>query len=210
MHSETLPVVLTERLRIEHVRAGQAGKHAEFFARNRAHLRRWEPPRPEGFETPAYWQRQLVRGEEHFAAGRAAAFALFLRDESDGPLVGRVNFSQIFRGPFHSCMLGYQIDSAHEGRGLMTEALAACIDFAFGALRLHRIQANYMPENERSARLLARLGFEREGYAKDYLFIDGAWRDHVLTARLNRAFDTAVLEKPAPHAAAANPGDATR
>ncbi|MCK6430817.1 MAG: GNAT family N-acetyltransferase, partial [Burkholderiaceae bacterium] len=95
-------------------------------------------------------------------------------------------------------------------RGLMTEALAACIDFAFGALRLHRIQANYMPENERSGRLLARLAFEREGYAKDYLFIDGAWRDHVLTARLNRTFDTAVLEKPAPNAAAANPGDAPR
>lgn len=79
----------------------------------------------------------------------------------------------------------------------MTEAPAACIDFAFDARRLHRIQANDRPDNDRSARLLARLGFEREGYANDYLFIDGAWRDQVLTARLNRAFESAVFEQPA-------------
>ena len=90
-------------------------------------------------------------------------------------------------------MLGYAIDQAHEGRGLMREALEATIEHAFTVLRLHRIQANYVPENERSGRLLERLGFRREGLAKDYLFIDGRWRDHVLTARLNPAFDTSIF-----------------
>jgi len=88
----------------------------------------------------------------------------------------------------------YQIAQAHEGRGLMTEALRASNRFVFEGLRLHRIMANYRPENERSGRLLERLGFAREGVAKDYLFIDGAWRDHVLTALVNPAFDPAWIE----------------
>ena len=76
----------------------------------------------------------------------------------------------------------------------MAEALRATNAFAFRELRLHRIMANYRPENERSGRLLERLGFVREGVAKDYLFIDGAWRDHVLTALVNPAFDPAWIE----------------
>lgn len=64
-------------------------------------------------------------------------------------------------------------------------ALDALVAYAFGALGLHRVMANHLPDNERSAKLLARLGFEVEGLAKNYLFINGAWRDHVLTARTN-------------------------
>ncbi len=80
-------------------------------------------------------------------------------------------------------MLGYSIDAAHEGRGLMHEALTAALADAFGPrVGLHRVQANVRPENTRSLHLLARLGFGIEGVAKEYLFIDGAWRDHVLTA----------------------------
>jgi ribosomal-protein-alanine N-acetyltransferase len=75
----------------------------------------------------------------------------------------------------------------------MREALGAAIDHAFGVLQLHRIEANYRPENERSGALLARLGFERIGYAPRYLFIDGEWRDHVQTQRLNPDFDLTWL-----------------
>jgi ribosomal-protein-alanine N-acetyltransferase len=187
--SDALPTLFTPRLHIVLARSTHAAQHATYFVRNQEHFRRWEPPRPDRWQTVAYWEQQLALAESEFVSGRAAGFALFLRDDEGGRLVGRVNFSQIFRGAFQSCMLGYQIDADHEGRGLMHEALLACIDYAFGELRLHRIQANYMPENERSARLLARLAFRREGYANEYLFIDGAWRDHVLTARLNPKFD---------------------
>jgi ribosomal-protein-alanine N-acetyltransferase len=69
----------------------------------------------------------------------------------------------------------------------MSEALERAIRYLFDDLLLHRIEANHMPSNTRSAKLLARLGFEREGYARDYLFIDGAFRDHVLTSLTNRA-----------------------
>jgi [ribosomal protein S5]-alanine N-acetyltransferase len=104
-------------------------------------------------------------------------------------VIGHLRLSQIARGPFHSAMLGYTIDAACEGRGLMSEALRAVIAEAFGPrLALHRIQANARIENRRSLALLERLGFVREGLARNYLYIDGAWRDHVMTALLNPAW----------------------
>ncbi len=68
----------------------------------------------------------------------------------------------------------------------MHEALQAALDDAFGPrVWLHRVQANVRPENTRSLALLERLGFGHEGHAREYLFIDGAWRDHLMTAKLN-------------------------
>lgn len=84
---------------------------------------------------------------------------------------------------------GYAMDASFEGRGLMREALEAVVAHAFSpALNLHRIQANVRPENRRSLGLPQRLGFEEEGLAREYLFIDGAWRDHRMFARRNPAF----------------------
>jgi ribosomal-protein-alanine N-acetyltransferase len=67
----------------------------------------------------------------------------------------------------------------------MRESLQASISYVFSELRLHRIMANYMPFNRRSGGLLRRLGFVVEGYARDYLQINGAWEDHVLTSLTN-------------------------
>jgi ribosomal-protein-alanine N-acetyltransferase len=77
------------------------------------------------------------------------------------------------------------LDFACVGQGIIKEALGAVIQHAFEVLRLHRIMANYVPTNQRSARVLARQGFSIEGYARAYLFIDGAWQDHVLTSLTN-------------------------
>ena len=130
---------------------------------------------------------------KEFEAGATARWVM-LAPQSSGPeVVGTCNFTQIAKGPWRACVLGYQIARRHEGRGLMREALSATIDYAFRDMRLHRVMANYRPENARSARLLERLGFVREGFARDYLFIDGAWRDHVLTSKTNPEFDAAWL-----------------
>lgn len=103
----------------------------------------------------------------------------------EGELVLDVGLSNVVRGLFQAASLGYRTAGAHQGQGLMTEALHALIDHAFHHLNLHRIMANYQPWNAASARVLEKLGFEREGYARHYLYIDGAWRDHVLTAKSN-------------------------
>lgn len=99
-------------------------------------------------------------------------------------LVGVANLSQIFHGPFRNAYLGYYAFTPHDGRGLMKEGLELTIRHAFGALHLHRLQANVQPENERSIALLRSLGFTEEGYARRYLKVGGRWRDHLLFAIL--------------------------
>ena len=187
-----LPTLSTQRLQLVHMEPGHARQLADFFNRNERHLAPWDPPRPPGVMQTEFWVSEGERAVVEFEEGAVVRWLMFLRDDPQW-VVGRVNITQIVRGPFHSCMLGYAIDASHEGLGLMGEALEAAIGHVFTVLRLHRIQANYVPNNERSGRLLQRLGFEREGLARDYLYIDGAWRDHILTARLNPAFDRSVF-----------------
>ena len=155
---------------------------AAFYARNRTVHAQWNPPLPEAlFSTEGQHQR-LAEAATAAAIGSGLGWWLFTRDAPD-VAVGQIHFTQIARRAFCNAMLGYAVDSAHEGRGLMREALQAALGDAFGPrVGLHRVQANVRPENTRSLALLDRLGFEREGLAREYLFIDGAWRDHVMTA----------------------------
>jgi len=180
-----VPVIETERLLLTIGAPETAARYAAFAVDNDEHLARWEPPRPEGYFSDAYWYRRLERNRDELARDVSFRLALFRRSDPEGPVLGHVNFSQIVRGAAQSCYLGYSLDQRCVGRGLMTEALAGSIPFVFRQLKLHRIQANYIPTNERSGRVLRRLGFVIEGYARDYLFIGGDWRDHVLTSLTN-------------------------
>ncbi|NJK42460.1 MAG: GNAT family N-acetyltransferase [Aquincola sp.] len=129
-------------------------------------------------------RERLAQTAQAIADGASAGWWLCLRDDALS-VIGQIHLSQTSRGVFCSAMLGYAIDPAHEGRGLMREALQAVLADAFSRLGLRRVQANVLPDNTRSLALLDRLGFAREGLAREYLFIDGAWRDHVLTALVN-------------------------
>ena len=156
---------------------------AAYYTRNRDSHAPWSPPMPETLFTPQGQRERLTAAVQAQAQGLQIGWWLSLRD-NPGEVIGHARLSQMSRGPFCNAMLGYAIDSAHEGRGLMREALEAVLTDAFGPrVGLHRVQANARPENTRSLALLDRLGFEREGLAREYLFIDGAWRDHVMTAR---------------------------
>lgn len=89
------------------------------------------------------------------------------------------------RGPFQACHLSYSVDGDHEGRGVMEEIVRFVL--AFDEMDLHRVMANHMVTNIRSEKLLARLGFEREGFARRYLKINGRWEDHVLNSLIHPA-----------------------
>lgn len=134
-------------------------------------------------EAPAHWRRPRLTTERlELECWEASETALRFRLKQQGEVVGFANLTQIFRGPFRACYLGYGLDEGHRGKGYMTEALRVITRYAFEDFGLHRIMANYQPHNEASARVLERLGFVREGVAQDYLFVDGAWRQHVLTS----------------------------
>jgi ribosomal-protein-alanine N-acetyltransferase len=189
-----LPELSTERLTVRLARPGMQAGMVRFLQDNfSGHLARWSPPPAQAFFTEAFWAERLALCEEELQADRSARFVLQEKGPEHGAIIGTCNYTNIVRGAFHACHLGYQIARTHEGKGLMAEALRATNGFMFDVMRLHRIMANYRPDNARSGKLLDRLGFVREGIARDYLFIDGAWCDHVLTSLVNPAFDPAWL-----------------
>lgn len=157
-----------------------------YFLRNREHLAATSPAPPADFYSASHWRARLARADEGYRSDRLLHCFVF-RDEQSA-VIGTVNLSNFVRGVFQACHLGYSIDREHEGTGTMSAAVRLMIAHAFGSLNLHRVMANYLPENERSARLLARLGFRIEGQASAYLQIAGVWRDHVLTSLVNEAW----------------------
>ena len=181
------PVLTTPRLRLVPATAELAGAWSAFNLGNREHLAPWNPlAGPDAFSEEAA-RASLVRNADERREGRRYDFALFAADDAS-TMIGQIALTNVVRGVFQACYVGYGLAANAQGKGYMTEALAAVIRFAFEEVRLHRLMANYMPRNERSAAVLKRLGFVIEGTAKDYLFIAGRWEDHVLTSLTNPAF----------------------
>jgi ribosomal-protein-alanine N-acetyltransferase len=108
---------------------------------------------------------------------------VFLGDA--GAVVVRITLNGIIRGCFQSCSMGYWVSAAANGRGLATAAVGELVRLAFDELGLHRVQAETLPHNIRSQRVLARHGFVRYGLAPAYLKIAGRWQDHVMFQKLH-------------------------
>lgn len=170
----------TDRMVLRLVHERDAHRMADYYVENRAFLKPWEPVRDESHCYPSGWQARLGLISEMQKQGNAYYFILL--DPNENQVQGVANFSNVLRGSFHACFLGYSLGEKWQGQGLMFEALQSLIRYMQRQQKMHRIMANYMPHNQRSGDLLSRLGFEREGYAKDYLLIDGKWQDHILTA----------------------------
>lgn len=178
-------VLFGERVVLSLPGADAAARMVSYFETNRAHLTPWEPPFPDGLFTNAFWERRLELNQREYRDGTSIRLVMAARDDPDGPIIGMANFTQFIRGAAMCCTLGYSLDQDAQGKGLMTEALRVAIRHLFETVGVHRVQASYIPTNERSGLLLRRLNFVVEGYARDYLFINGGWRDHVLTSLTN-------------------------
>ncbi len=161
----------------------QAELARQYYLENREHLGPWEPARDEQFYCLEAVTARIRNSEAEFRSGLSCHFAIIERES--GRMIGACNFSNIVRGVFQACHLGFAIADSHQGRGYAYEAVRAGIDYMFASVGLHRIMANHLPHNTRSERLLQRLGFQREGYAKSYLKIAGVWQDHVLNSLVN-------------------------
>lgn len=155
----------------------------DYHHRNADHLRPWEPLRDPNYHSLAAWEARAADLEASIQMGTAYHFAIKDNDQ----IIGLCNFTGVQHGAFQACYLGYSVDLGHQGRGVMLAGLSHAIDHMFTTVGLNRIMANYMPANERSGKLLARLGFEHEGHARRYLKIAGVWEDHILTSLINPA-----------------------
>ncbi|GAL12197.1 ribosomal-protein-S5p-alanine acetyltransferase [Vibrio astriarenae] len=153
---------------------------SDYFVRNREFLKPWEPQREPAFYTEDGWQRKLIKLQELHRLG--LGFYLLIVDPKTDEMMGTVSFSNVTRFPVHSCNVGYSLSECCLGRGIMTKALSIAVQFMFEAQNMHRVNAAYMPHNDKSAAVLQRVGFKKEGFATEYILIDGQWEDHILTA----------------------------
>lgn len=183
--SITVPIIETERSMMLLLAPEKAQLMLDYYLENRMHLTPWEPQRDSGFYRLEHWQQQLTDNRRLFAIGSALKLVVLNKNASE--VIGVCNFTNIQRGIFQACNLGYSVAAKYQGQGYMREILQAALAYVFDELNLHRVMANYMTSNQRSAALLKQLGFKQEGLAKSYLKIAGIWQDHVLTARINPA-----------------------
>ncbi|MBW9204412.1 GNAT family N-acetyltransferase [Mumia sp. zg.B17] len=175
-----LRVALGDGYLLRSVTPDDAPALAAAYLRNRAHLAPWEPVRGDGFFAVDEQARRLHSRVASDARGESITAVVV--DGADA-VVASVNVNDIVRAVFGNGHLGYWTDGEHTGRGLMTRAVAAVCDHA-RAEGLHRLQAATLLHNAGSQQVLRRNGFSAIGVAPDYLFIAGAWQDHVLFQRI--------------------------
>jgi len=168
----------TDRLQIVDPQAINARQLYEYHHRNADHFAQGGGTLPATLDD---CQRRLANEKRVWGLDMGYRYYGLL----EGDPILDIGLSNIIRGVFQAAHLGYRTHQDYQNQGYMTEALRSVIEHAFGPLNLHRIMANYQPWNQASGHILSKLGFVEEGMAKDYLFIDGAWRDHILTALIN-------------------------
>lgn len=115
--------------------------------------------------------------------------------EVDGEFAGQVTLGNIQQGIVSECWIGYWVARPYQGMGVATAACALGTDHAFRRVRLHRVTATYLPDNQASARVLAANGYQEEGYLRRNLHINGSWRDHILVAITNEDYSTSCLSR---------------
>ena len=183
---QKLPKLYTDRLQVRLLEPHEADLMVRFRHENRDYLEPWEPLRRPDFFTEGFWEIHLRLTLRDFRESASACFVLLSPSEDE--VLGVCNYTNIVRGTFQSCQLGYALAEKHQRKGLMFEALSMTNAYMFDDLGLHRIMAGYLPHNERSGNLLNRLGFEKEGLARKYLKINGRWEDHLLTSLINDTY----------------------
>jgi ribosomal-protein-alanine N-acetyltransferase len=151
----------------------------EVRRRNAERLLVWEPRRTPGAPDPvesrdAFAIRCGARQRER-QLGTGYGYGIFV----DGHFGGEINLSIVQRGPFQSSYVGYWIDEACAGQGLMPEAVVCMCRSAFEDIGLHRVQISIIPRNTASRRVVEKLGIRDEGTAERYLEIAGVWEDHI-------------------------------
>ena len=160
---------------------------------NRDFLSPWLSQRDDNWYTLAGQRTDITIGRERYEQGTGLPHVIL--DESRA-VVGRITLSSITRGAFQSCIVGYWVSAHANGRGLATAAAADIVSVAFGELRLHRVQAEVLPQNVASQRVLRRNGFVQFGLAPKYLYIAGRWQDHLMFQLLNPGFDFDSSDSP--------------
>jgi ribosomal-protein-alanine N-acetyltransferase len=180
--AETLPAIDGDHVVLRAPQMADYPEWATLRDQSRNFLQPWEPIWPIDDLSRGAFRRRIRRYLEDQRADQSYSFFLFRK--SDGVLVGGITLANIRRGVAQAGSIGYWMGQPYAGKGLMGSAVRALVPFCFGSLHLHRLEAACIPTNAASIRLLESCGFAREGYARQYLCINGIWQDHLLYARI--------------------------
>lgn len=168
----------TEKLFLKILDKSYAELVVDYYLRNKSFLEEWEPVRSEDFYTKQYHEEQLDKELTNIKNNNSFRLWIF-KKQDDCRIIGSVAFNNIVRGAFLSSYLGCKLDKDELNKGYITEAIQKGIEIMFNEYGLHRIEANIMPKNKRSLRVVEKLGFYNEGIAYKYLKINGKWEDHI-------------------------------
>jgi [ribosomal protein S5]-alanine N-acetyltransferase len=173
--------LIGERVYLRAPERGDYEAWASLRARSRNFLTPWEPIWPVDALSRTSFRARIVRYADDWRTDQAYNFFVFSHADV---LLGGIGLSNVRRGVAETASLGYWIGEPYARQGYMTAALLLVLDFAFGRLHLHRVEAACLPSNVPSRALLAKIGFRQEGLARQYLCIEGKWQDHLLFAVL--------------------------
>ena len=180
-----LPIISSKRLLLRIGTKEDVSEILNYFYQNQEHLAPWQPLWHSNFLTQEFWLEEVEKNSKEFQGDYS--LKLFIFNKTNFPkIIGQINFNNFVRGAAQFCYLGYSLAEIEQGKGYMAEALQLAINYVFKKLNMHRLIANYIPYNQRSGNVLKRLGFVVEGYARDYLLINGQWQDHILTSLRNK------------------------
>lgn len=175
----------TNRLSLRTIEENDFPFLKKYLLKNKNFLSQWEPQREDSFYEDAAILQRLE--DEIISDSKESQLSLYVSIIGTKEIIGNVTLSNIIRGPFQSCYIGYKLDESEINKGYITEAIENVIDIAFNDLKLHRIEANIMPRNMSSIKVVEKLGFDYEGLSKEYLKINGVWEDHAHYVILNRS-----------------------
>lgn len=154
----------------------------KYYIRNKKFLSKFEPHRDESFYTLDVQKQSLIENYREFIKGQGAHFGIYKNNN----MIGRIRINNIIQGVFKSAFIGYSIDEKYQGKGFMKEAVGLVLEYAYEELGLHRIEATTLLDNGRSKGVLEACGFIELGICKEYLLINGKWRDHRIFYRNNK------------------------
>jgi len=194
--SDETPALRSPRLLLRGPRSRDYAAWRNLRRDSRDFLKPFEPRWSEADLTRRVFMARLKRGRKEAAQGTDFNFLIFLTDGRKEVLVGGLTLSNIRRRAAQHVTLGYWMGEKYAGRGLMSEAVSLVLRFVFNTLGLHRIHAAFLPNNLASRRVLEKNGFREEGYAENYLQIDGRWADHVMFGLTRERHDQAVRRPP--------------
>jgi len=103
--------------------------------------------------------------------------------ETPEKIIGTIGFWRMEKEHYRS-EIGYVLDPAYWRKGIMKEAIGKALEYGFGTMGLHSVEARISPANIASASLLESTGFVREGYFREDFFYKGKFGDTAVYSRL--------------------------